>query len=222
MEADRLDPQSPPEPLGMTVAPSAFRHPPLMRQHDRRIHWRVAINLFGRLMLENRLESPCQTRNISPGGAALTTPVVGHVGERAVAYLDHIGRIEGEIVRLYDGGFAMTINATLHRKDTLAAKLTWLANRHELSLPEDRRHERVIPKTPLATTVCLPDGREFRATVIDMSLSGAAIAVKIKPSIGSPLAIAKLRALVVRHFDGGIAVEFATVQTATSLVQNLS
>ncbi len=116
----------------------------------------------------------------------------------------------------------MTISATLHRKDTLAAKLTWLANRHELRLPEDRRHERVIPKITLATNVCLPDGRESRATIIDMSLSGAAIAVEDKPPLGAAVVVGKLRAIVVRHFDEGFAVEFATVQTMNSLEQNLS
>ena len=63
-----------------------------------------------------------------------------------VAYIDHIGRIEGKIVRAFDGGFAMSINATARKRDKLAAKLTWLANRHELNLPEDRRHDRVTPK----------------------------------------------------------------------------
>jgi len=45
--------------------------------------------------------------------------------------------------------------------------------------------------------------------------------MEVKPPIGSPLLIGKLRASVVRHFDEGIAVEFATLQTATSLEQNL-
>ena len=31
---------------------------------------------------------------------------VGSVGERVIAYLDHIGRIEGKIARLIDNGFA--------------------------------------------------------------------------------------------------------------------
>ena len=173
-------------------------------------------------MPENRLEFPCQTRDISPGGVALPTPVLGRVGERVVAYLDHLGRVEGQIARTFEGGFAMTINATLRKKDKLAAQLTWLANRHELKLPEDRRHERVIPKVTLATTVHLPDGREYPATVIDMSLSGAAIAVKVKPPIGSPVSVGKLRANIVRHLEEGFAVEFATLQTMTSLEQNLT
>jgi hypothetical protein len=212
--------QTEPLPLQM-AAPQTFRQRSLIRQHDRRRNQRVIVNLLGRFMLEDRREFPCQTQNMSPGSLALTTPIVGRVGERVVAYIDHIGRVEGQITRAYDGGFAMTINATLRKKDKLAAKLTWLANRHELNLPEDRRHDRVTP-TITSVSIALPDGREYRAKVVDMSLSGAALAMEVKPPIGSPLMIGKLRGSVVRHFEEGIAVEFATLQTASSLQQNLA
>ncbi len=144
----------------------AFRQRSLQRQHDRRRFQRVKVNLLGRFMLEDRHEYPCQTSDMSPGSAALITPVTGRVGEHVVAYVDHVGRIEGEIVRVFDGGFAMTINATLRKKDKLAAKLTWLANRHELNLPEDRRHDRIVPSKPLVT-VELPDGRQYRSRILD-------------------------------------------------------
>ena len=172
-------------------------------------------------MLEDRREYPCQTQNMSPGSVALTTPIVGRVGERVVAYIDHIGRVEGQITRAFDGGFAMTITATLRKKDKLAAKLTWLANRHELNLPEDRRHDRATPNIQ-SVSVSLPDGREFRARVVDISLSGAALAMEVRPPIGSPIMVGKLRSSVVRHFDEGVAVEFSTLQTASSLEQNLA
>jgi c-di-GMP-binding flagellar brake protein YcgR len=197
-----------------------IRQRPLVRQHDRRRYQRVNINLLGRFMLEDRREYPCQTQNLSPGSMALTSAIIGKVGERVVAYIDHVGRLEGQIVRVYTGGFAMSINATLRKRDKLAAKLTWLANRHELNLPEDRRHDRVTPKIATAT-VSLPDGREFRVRIIDVSLSGAAVGIDIRPPLGSPVMVGKLRAQVVRHFDEGIAVEFATQQTRSSLEQNL-
>ncbi len=202
------------------AAPQTFRQRSLIRQHDRRRNQRVNVNLLGRFMLEDRREFPCQTQNMSPGSVALTTPIVGRVGERVVAYIDHIGRVEGQITRAFDGGFAMSITATLRKKDKLAAKLTWLANRHELNLPEDRRHDRVTPNIT-TVTVALPDGREYRAKVMDLSLSGAAIGLDVKPPIGSPLLVGKLRASVIRHSDEGVAIEFATLQTPTSLEQNL-
>jgi len=75
------------------VTPQTFRQRSLIRQHDRRRNQRVNVSLLGRFMLEDRREYPCQTQNMSPGSVALTTPIVGRVGERVVAYLDHIGRV---------------------------------------------------------------------------------------------------------------------------------
>jgi c-di-GMP-binding flagellar brake protein YcgR len=203
------------------VTPQTFRQRSLIRQHDRRRNQRVNVHLLGRFMLEDRREYPCQTVNMSPGSIALTTPIVGRVGERVVAYVDHVGRVEGKIVRTFEGGFAMTITATLRKKDKLAAKLTWLANRHELKLPEDRRHDRVNPEIT-SVMVSLPDGREFRARVVDLSLSGAALSFEVQPPVGSPVMLGKLRSTVVRHSDEGIAVEFATLQTQSSLRESLA
>jgi hypothetical protein len=205
----------------MAAAPQTFRQRSLIRQHDRRRNQRVTVNLLGRFMLEDRREFPCQTQNMSPGSLALTTPITGRVGERVVAYIDHIGRVEGQIARLFEGGFAMTIIATARKKDKLAAKLTWLANRHELDLPEDRRHDRATPNVSVVT-LSLPDGRQYSGRVMDMSLSGAALAVEVKPPVGSPLLVGKIRATVVRHFEEGVAIEFVTLQTASSLEQNLA
>jgi hypothetical protein len=198
-----------------------FRQRPLIRQHDRRRFQRVTVTLLGRFMLADRREYPCQTIDMSPGSVAFTSAMSGKVGERIVAYVDQIGRIEGQIVRVQDGGFVMSINATLRKRDKLAAKLTWIANRHELNLPEDRRHDRITAKISVVA-VTLPDGREYQARVVDISLSGVALALEVQPPVGSPLMAGKLRARVVRHFDEGIAVEFATQQTPTSLEQNLT
>ncbi|MEP3275810.1 MAG: PilZ domain-containing protein [Stappiaceae bacterium] len=180
------------------------------RGPDRRRHQRVKVNLLGRFMTESRQEYPCQVINMSPGGAALIAPVIGSVGEKVVAYIDHIGRIEGKIAREIEGGFAISINATARKRDKIASQLTWLANRHELNLPEDRRHDRFTPENPVSNIV-LPDGREYRCGVIDVSMSGAAIKTDVKPAIGTVLTLGKMRARVVRHIEEGIAIEFSQV-----------
>jgi len=185
-------------------------------KQERRRHQRVTLNILGRYMLEDRREFPCQVVNMSPGGVALIAPAVGNINERVVSYIDYIGRVEGRIIRLIDGGFAMTVEATLRKREKLAAQLTWLANRHVLNLPEDRRHERFTPMKPFQE-VTLPDGRRLRGRLIDVSLSGAAVALVEKPKIGTPLLVGPVRAQVVRHFEDGIAVEFTTVHTTESL-----
>ena len=85
--------------------------------------------------------------------------------------------------------------------------MTWLANRHALGLPEDRRHERVVPRNPVAI-VRVDNGREVPVRLIDISLSGAAIAMEKKPPLGSAIVIGRTPGKVVRHFQDGVAVEF--------------
>lgn len=188
---------------------------------DRRRHQRVKVNLLGRFMLENKREYPCQVINMSPGGAAVIAPVQGVPGERVVAYIDHIGRIEGRVVRPITGGFAMTIEATLRKRDKIAAQLTWLANRHVLNLPEDRRHERYTPKNPFAL-LTLEDGRQLRGRLIDVSLSGAAMALAEKPPVGERVLVGKVRGRIVRHFEDGVAIEFSSLQTIENLEKHIN
>ena len=177
------------------------------RRPERRYHQRVGVALLGRYMLADRREYPCQTVDMSPGGALLTAPVLGQVGERVVAYLEHVGRVEGRITRSSDQGFAFAITATLRKRDKLASQLTWLANRQALGLPEDRRHERVAPRHQ-ATTMKLANGREIAVRLIDVSLSGAALAHDDKLPIGTSVLIGRTPGKVIRHFQGGLAIEF--------------
>lgn len=177
------------------------------RQAERRRHQRVNVALLGRYMLSDRKEYPCQTHDISPGGVLLIAAVKGRIGERVVVYLEHLGRIEGEIKRHIPQGFAISISAAARKRDKLASQLTWLANRQSLGLPEDRRHERITPHV-LSTTVRLESGRELAARIIDVSMSGAALGLQQRPPIGTGLTVGSTNAKVVRHFQGGVAVEF--------------
>src|SRR5258708_24157538 len=105
---------------------------------ERRRFQRVKVHLLGRYMLPDRREFPCQIINISPRGLAMLAPGIGNVGDRVIAYLDHIGRVEGKITRIIDNGFAISVGATPRDRDKLAAQLTWLAHRHILHPPQDR------------------------------------------------------------------------------------
>jgi len=174
---------------------------------DRRRHRRVPLVLLGRYMLSSRQEYPCQSVDMSPGGLALVAPVKGLVGERIVIYLEQIGRLEGQIVRHTDSGVALSFTATPRKRDKLASQLTWLANRQALGLPEDRRHERITPRR-LLVQIKGEDGRETQARLIDVSMSGAAISIDLRPPIGSLITVGRTAARVVRQFSGGIAVEF--------------
>ncbi|HEY9058007.1 MAG TPA: PilZ domain-containing protein [Aurantimonas sp.] len=187
---------------------------------ERRRFNRVDVNLLGRFMREDRTEYPCRAENMSPGDVAITTAVRPWDGERIIVYIDHIGRLEGTVVRVSDGGFVLSLKSSERKREKLAAQLTWLANRHELDLPEDRRHERVEPENPLIDLV-LEDGRRYQARIIDLSLSGAAVTSRIRPAIGSRITLGTTQGRVVRHLEEGFAIEFAATQSRETIERNL-
>jgi hypothetical protein len=193
----------------------------LPSNEEKRRFQRVRVNLLGRYMLADRREFPCQVLDMSPGGMAIVGPVSGKAGERIVAYIDHVGRLEGTIIRVLPTGFAMSIAATPRKRDKLAAQLTWLANRHILGLPEDRRHDRIIPKNP-RTTMIMPDGKALICRIVDMSLSGAAIASENLPEIGILVTLGKTPARIVRYIENGFAVEFTRMQHPDFLEDNVT
>lgn len=188
---------------------------------ERRNFQRVRVKIYGRFMLEDRSEHPCQVLDMSPGNVLLRADRIGQPGEKVIAYIDHIGRIEGVVTRTQSDGFAMTIVASDRKKDKLAAQLTWLANKHELDLPEDRRHERIAPRNPISI-MQLSDGRQYQCRIIDLSLSGAAIEIDVRPALGTQVVLGTMRGQVVRHFEDGVAIEFAVIQRPESLEAEFS
>ena len=198
----------------------ARRSPGLLTRvaHDRRRHRRISVELLGRFMRENKEEHACQLINISAGGAAIKpmAPVTMSVGERVVAFFDHIGGIEGTVAREFDGGFAIKLRATQHKREKLAATLTWLANRSELSGIDERRHERIVPGSG-RQQVLLPDGGVLECPVLDISVSGASLGTPARPPIGIEVTLGKLRARVVRHHAHGFGVQFIEDQSEAAL-----
>jgi hypothetical protein len=195
----------------------------LKHAQERRRHQRVRVNLLGRYMLSDRQEYPCQVVNMSPGGMALIAPTIGQVGERVIAYVDHLGRLEGAIARQLVNGFAMTISATPRKRDKLAAQLTWLANRHILNLPEDRRHGRFTPRNA-GTTLILQNGSSIGCRIIDVSLSGAGVALPahLRPDVGVVVTLGRVSGRVVRHLEDGFAIEFTRLQHPDSVEESVT
>jgi hypothetical protein len=185
---------------------------------DRRRHKRIAVELLGRFMRENKQDHPCKLIDISAGGAAIKpmSAIVLAAGERVVAFFDHIGGIEGTMVREFDGGFAFKLIATQHKREKLAAMLTWLANRSELDGADERRHERIVPNSG-RQQLQLAEGILLECEVLDISISGASIGTPARPLLGTEVMLGKLRARVVRHHAQGFGVQFIDTQNQTAL-----
>lgn len=187
------------------VAGRLFRVSP-----ERRINPRVKVSVGGRIMLENRTEFGGTTIDASVKAITIRTDARPRLGERIVGYFDTIGRIEGTVERLIDDGILMELANTIRKRDKLAAQLTWLANREMLNLPEDRRHDRVVPRDPrvLVRLAEAPESTAVAGALIDVSHGGAAVSVQGKFSRGDEVMLGTTPARVVRAFDGGFAAEF--------------
>jgi hypothetical protein len=189
---------------------------------DRRRHWRVSMSLPGRFMRPDKQEFTCKLVDVSVGGAAVHSAADVQVGERIIATFDHLGCLEGHVVRTFLGGFAIELQATAHKREKLAAKIAWLMNRHELGeTAEARRHERIAIANSKQATLKLDEGVTVPVNVIDFSMSGASIATSARPPIGQTVQIGKLKGKVVRHHKEGIGIEFLAIQPQESLPATL-
>lgn len=183
---------------------------------ERRRNKRFPLSQIGRFMRADRHEYPCRMIDISIGGAAFASPVQVEPGEQIIAYVDEFGGLEGLVSRLFEGGFAIQFRATRHKREKLAARITWLINRQEIEGLEARAHDRAAPQNN-QSLLRLADGMTIKCSLIDVSLSGASVATEIRPPIGSEVVLGKLRARVMRHHDRGIGVRFMDIQEPEAL-----
>ena len=109
-------------------------------------------------------------------------------------------------MRQVPDGFAVTIKTPSTKRDMLADKLTWFANRISLDLSEERRHHRIAPFMQRAM-LRLPDGHELIVKIRNFSTSGIAIETNIRPEI---VVVGDTPIIVLRYFEGGFAGEFVT------------
>lgn len=167
-------------------------------------------------MRANRHEYPCKLNDISVGGAAINSPIEVEVGERIVVYFDHLGGLEGHVVRVFEGGFAMQLKMTAHKREKLAAQLTWLINRDVLSSVDQRRHDR-IPVEQRSQAILLDTGATLDCEIIDVSISGASLKMDSRPPVGTIVTLGRLRGRVMRHHEQGIGVQFIDIQEPEAL-----
>lgn len=186
-------------------------------RRDARRHSRVAVSLGARCLFEDRREVECRIVDMSVAGAALEAPALGLPHERIVAYVEDVGRLEGRIVRRFSGGFAFSWESSPTRRDKLADRLTWIANRAVLGLADDRRHERAVPTEPWSRLV-FADGSTTRCRILDVSTSGAAVRSEMRPPIGARVFLGRMSGRIVRHGEASIGIEFDRLQSERALV----
>jgi hypothetical protein len=170
-------------------------------------------------MLESRLEYACRTIDVSASGIALAAPMRGEIGERAVLYLDHLGRIEGKIARYIEPGFVLAIQASTIKRDRLVEQLSWLATRTAQDL--DRRHERIVPYRQQCILVT-EDGQEVVVRIANVSVSGAAITTELKLPVKSRVTLGQTPGHVVRYIENGLVIGFESPVPIDRFNENLT
>jgi hypothetical protein len=187
-----------------------------LKTGELRKHRRLPLSLSGRFMRADRSEYTCHLKDISVGGAAIATPHIPDVGERVVVYLDLLGGLEGIVSRHISDGFAFVFQVTEHKREKLAAQIMWLINREDFPDELGRRHERAGTRGR-RTTLKVEDGVIIDAELLNLSASSASVGTPARPPIGSFVVAGKTRAIVRRHHENGVGLQFLSLLSPEAL-----
>jgi len=174
------------------------------KSSDRRRSRRVALKLRGRYMLSDGYESHCETLDISTTGVRIHADVLADIGERVIAYIDDLGRIEGDTVRRGDDWFVMEIRITRGRIDRIAQKLRELSGVSlETTMVAPILTEKRTAKLQLAF------GQVYALEVSDETSFGAKVHADFRLLHGAKLTIDGRPAIVVGDEPDGFLVEYS-------------
>lgn len=183
--------------------------------------------LMGRYLLASRKNRShrvqvfaCRLQSISSQLMVASAPVLGAPGEELSANFEPFGTVRGRVERLIDGGFSMAIETTAEERDLLIKRIGWYKKRVFHGVADKRAYRRVMPRDP-RSTVLFADGTRLPCLIIDMSRSGAALSADVQPDLGTPLAVGRVVARVVRWLDVGFAVQFVVEQEPDRLEDRL-
>jgi len=175
---------------------------------------RIVVNIAGTFSLADRRDArgerrvfACRVVGLSPSTVAFATTIDARLGERVIAQIDQLGRVDGRVIRRLGRGFVMSLSTTEEERQRLAEKIQWIENRKNHDVSERRGDGRMVPSNPYSRMI-LADGSMESCLVLDISVSGAAVSANTVPSIGTVLAIGTVVGRVVRHFEGGFSVQF--------------
>src|SRR5215213_4968635 len=169
-------------------------------------------------MQGNRREFACRTTRISPFQMLIAAPVLGPKGERVISFFGELGKLDGWITDIIDGGFLVDIAATRQAREGLASKLSWLEKKQRDAVVDLRQQHRLVPENPHSNLI-FADGTTLSCFVIDVSPSGVAVSADVEPEIGTRLAVGRTVGYVVRRFNEGFAVQFDRLQEPSYLEQ---
>jgi hypothetical protein len=181
---------------------------------ERRRDIRVLVSIAGQYTLADhrnargqRRTFSCRAVNLSGNAITLAAPVIGNMGERVIANIEHVGRLKGAVMRILSRGFVMSIAASEDERLKLIDRIEWIEKHKNHDVDDMRARTRFVPANPNSRLV-LADGTTLCCLVINLSETGAAVSADVDPEIGTVCALGTIVGRVVRRFVGGFAVQF--------------
>ncbi len=178
---------------------------PEANDDERRRHRRVDLALKARVLKANGEEEPCLVVNVSAGGALLKAVNPPQAGERVVVYIDNVGRYEGQVIRAAKHHFAVDYRSRKAKTKRAADSLTYALNTPHMRI-DRRANPRIRSDEP--TVLTLESGETISCEILDISLTGASVAIEPKPELGALVTIGRMSAKVVRRHEKGVGVVF--------------
>lgn len=174
---------------------------------DRRRHNRVDLKLKARFLRVDGSEEPCLVVNISAGGALLKAMNPPLPGESIIIYIDNVGRFDASVIRAGRYSFAVDYRGRRAKTARTADSLTFALNNSNLNL-DRREHPRIRQEAPARIT--LETGEVVACAILDISLTGASVAIDPRPPLGAYLTVGRMPARVVRRHEHGVGVVFTS------------
>lgn len=176
---------------------------------ERRGYTRIDGDIRASILINQDRHAVATIRDLSASGLGFHFTERIELGDNIVAHVDGGARLEGDVVRLFDGGFAISLALSEHKRARLAETLKRAAVRGEalgqLTL-ERRLAARVTGMRQ--SVICETADRKIPARIIDMSLTGVAIEVDATIEMEAMVVIGKMRGVVVRREGKVYGVQF--------------
>lgn len=178
---------------------------------ERRRYQRVEVSVPGRFMTPDGSEHACYVLNFSFSGIAFSTDAQIAKGDDVIVYIDNLGRFEGPVVRLFNGGFAIQTEINGPRKARVAERVELHSKNASAANTLDRPTAEASINDASGSRIVLEDGRSAECKVVDMSLTGAHIVTDLHVPNGARVTVGRMSGYVVCRTSNGIAIAFDDV-----------
>jgi len=194
---------------------------PAAKPDNRRQHERVPLRVRVQYLLGDKGPFEGDLRDISLGGAAISSSSRPRIGEAVTAYIDKIARLEGRVVRFFRDGFAVRFEMGARKRERLrqAIERTVHPDEHPGGADDKRQFVRA-GALDARCEVAGEDGAPFTCRVKELSIVGASLETEQRPPVGALVTIGHARARVVRHTSYGFAAEFLDYWRSLSMGQD--